>query len=627
MNAPVAQRSRDARLQYARVLVELGELDDAEIEIADALDETPDDLDLLNLLSKVKHMKGELSQAIACWAQLHARSPHNELTLMRLGALMQMAKDPARAAGEYVALQPELVRRPAAHVEIEAAFALLLQRRVEDAKARCDRVAAKNHGRDREAYKLAIMAKAWIAELTGDFETACRVLEQLGTERGFETDTDCVLSLARLYERIGTQERLEKAVHVFRFLDRSFEKMSAQSRLASLHRKLGEELLAREYEQRFTESFMRRMHRVSRRGVAEVAATRFLPIEKLRAVHTVTYSDEPEPGPRAAAIERAMAGDVVVARASFEKLGTLLDRKYVANLAALAGDAPEAARLYASALVEDGPDLRVLEWLLGPGLDAHPTVRAWLASGAQRDVREAVEAALRAHPQRASLWREVAALERIVGNGAQAARCLERAAALEDAARRDANAIGRVLAAAVYRFVGKGKGIIHRSGSSPAGRAGSRRVAARRRHPRQRHDRHASGVAQRLLRRPRVRALALPASHGGRARLRLLVQGHEGGRAVGRPIGGAAERARVPLGLLAAPCAAGHGVQRCRHRRRARRARGAPRRRDRVQGEGRLQPEPAHDCPAARQPRRRREQPAGAAGRVERARSLCREPQ
>src|SRR5579885_1203299 len=94
----------ESRLPYARVLVELGELDEAEREIAEALDDDPGDLTALNLFAKIKHMKGELSQAIACWAQLHARSPHNEITLMCLSALLQIAKDPARGAGEYVAL-------------------------------------------------------------------------------------------------------------------------------------------------------------------------------------------------------------------------------------------------------------------------------------------------------------------------------------------------------------------------------------------------------------------------------------------------------------------------------------------------------------------------------------------
>ena len=456
----------EPRLEYARVLVELGELDEAEREIAEVLDDEPDDLTGLNLLSKIKHMKGELSQAIACWAQLHARSPHNERALMGLSALLQMAKDPARGAGEYVALgQFPGARRPAAHVELESAFALLLAGRPDDARATCDRVAAKYKNRDRDAYKLGVLAKAWIAELTGDFELACRVLEALGTDRGFETDADRALALARIYERIGTRERLEKAVHVFRYLDRSFEKMSAQSHLTSLYRKLGQEAEAREYEQRFTESFQRRMHRVSLADVSEVGARRFLPIEQLRTIRTVRFSEEPaaEPTPRALAIARAIDGDATEARAGFERGGEPLDRRYLANLAALAGDAPGAARLFVETLPGGEEDLRALHWLLAmTDPEALAVARTYfLRPDVFGATVAAFEAALRITPLRASLWRDLGVLRTFSDDTIGATRCLERAAALEEAARRDARSIGRVLAAAVYHFVGKAKGLIH----------------------------------------------------------------------------------------------------------------------------------------------------------------------
>ena len=156
---PADKTAQSARLQYARVLVEIGDLEEAEVEIAEALDGAPDDLDALNLLSKIKHMKGELSQAIACWAQLHARSPHNELTRMRLGVLLQMAKDPARAAGEYVALgQADSGRIPAVNAEIEAALGLLVQRRADEARGTCDRIAAKYH---RAAIARPTSSRSW----------------------------------------------------------------------------------------------------------------------------------------------------------------------------------------------------------------------------------------------------------------------------------------------------------------------------------------------------------------------------------------------------------------------------------------------------------------------------------
>jgi tetratricopeptide (TPR) repeat protein len=467
MESERVRPASEQRLQYARVLVELGELDEAEGEVAEALDDDPNDLTLLNLLSKIKHMKGELSQAIACWAQLHASSPHNEIAIMCLNALLHMAKDPARGAGEYVALgQLNPGRRPAAHMELESALALLIAGRPEEARVTCERIAAKYKNRDRDAYKLAVMADAWIAELTGDFELACRVLETLGKDRGFETDVDRALSLARIYERIGTRERLEKAVHVFRYLDRSFEKVSALSHLASLYRKLGNEPQAREYERRFTESFERRMHRVSLAEVAKVASEHFIPIERLRAIRTVTYADEPPPSSapeRAKAIARAIKGDLAGAREGFESSGDALDNRYLADLAAMEGDAKEAARLFILSEHEGGEDARTIGWLLGtlePRTDL--ALRAHLL---RPDVFErtvaSVESALRISPRRASSWRSMGILRRLASDEDAATVCFERALALEEAAQRDASAIGRVLAAAVYHFVGKAKGLIH----------------------------------------------------------------------------------------------------------------------------------------------------------------------
>src|SRR5688572_7567545 len=90
-------------LLHAKVLVEVGELYDAEAEVAEVLDRRPDDLNVLSLFAKIKHMRGQLSEAVACWAQLHARTPHNEAALLRLGSMLELAKDPERGAGEFLA--------------------------------------------------------------------------------------------------------------------------------------------------------------------------------------------------------------------------------------------------------------------------------------------------------------------------------------------------------------------------------------------------------------------------------------------------------------------------------------------------------------------------------------------
>src|SRR5882724_4111936 len=138
--------SRDAggtRLRYAKVLVALGELAEAEDEVAARLEEAPEDLTALNLFAKIKHIKGELSEAVACWAQLHARSQHNELTMMRLAVLLELARDPERHAGNYLALGHfPLAHSPTAPLELEEAFRHLLARRPHEAKATCDSLAA-----------------------------------------------------------------------------------------------------------------------------------------------------------------------------------------------------------------------------------------------------------------------------------------------------------------------------------------------------------------------------------------------------------------------------------------------------------------------------------------------------
>src|SRR5215467_3162886 len=169
--------SADDRIPYARVLVEIGELYDAEFEVARVLEERPDDLVALDLLAKIKHMRGELSAAIACWAQVHAKSPSNLTAHVRLNSMLQLAQESERGPGQFLVLGPfQLWRKPAAHLELEEMFRLFLARRPEEARQRCDELAKKYRGKDQDLYKLAVLANAWVAELTGDFEEARSVL-------------------------------------------------------------------------------------------------------------------------------------------------------------------------------------------------------------------------------------------------------------------------------------------------------------------------------------------------------------------------------------------------------------------------------------------------------------------
>ena len=84
--------SNDPRIRYAEVLVELGQLNRAELEIAEVLERSPEHLDALSLLAKIKHMRGELSLAIACGAQLQAkRAASVESARMHLESMLRLA--------------------------------------------------------------------------------------------------------------------------------------------------------------------------------------------------------------------------------------------------------------------------------------------------------------------------------------------------------------------------------------------------------------------------------------------------------------------------------------------------------------------------------------------------------
>jgi hypothetical protein len=86
--------------------------------------------------------------------------------------------------------------------------------------------------------------------------------------------------------------------------------------------------------------------------------------------------------------------------------------------------------------------------------DAQVTARA----------RDALDAKMRLSPLRAKLWRHMGWLIGLTTTGGETdeqSRYLARADVLEEAQERDAQPIGRVLAAGVYHFVGKSKGLIH----------------------------------------------------------------------------------------------------------------------------------------------------------------------
>src|SRR5262245_11424867 len=337
----------DERILRTKLLVEIGELYDAELPLADVLEERPDDPTALDLLAKIKHIRGELTEALALWARVHDRSPRDDTGLVRLSSLLQMARDTERGASEFLALGHfQLWRKPAAHLELEDVFRLFLTRKPRDAQERCDQLAQKYRGKDADLYKLSVLAKAWIAELSGELDEARTILEDLGRERGFETDGDRILALARIYEQMGTPDLLEKAVHIYEHFDRSHEQVSVLGHLAALHERLGRAEEASQHARRFEDLFRKRMHRPTLAEAVHVAARLYFPLQKLAAARFADTDSTTTVEDRGGALALALAGNGEAAREFFASGTDTLDVKYLADLADLEGKQEEATALY-----------------------------------------------------------------------------------------------------------------------------------------------------------------------------------------------------------------------------------------------------------------------------------------
>jgi tetratricopeptide (TPR) repeat protein len=454
------------RLIHARVLCELGDIYDAEREVAAVLEEHPESLDALNLFAKIKHIRGELSQAILCWAQIYTLSKTIGSAQLTLKSIMQLALDPERGAGEFLALgQYQLAKKPTAHLELEEAFGLYLARKPKEARARCEEIAARHRGREREVFKLAVLASAWFAELSGDLDGASSTLEWLGEERSFATDVDRVQALARVYEKMGTPKKLEAAIHIYRYLHAQFDTLTPKSQLATLHRRLGHHQLAEEYEREYEAAFRRRMNRPTLEEVVRFAGARYLPIPRLLEIRFPEQSiDTNLMSRRELALADALRGDRIGARVGFGEGRDLLDEKYLTDLTLLAGDVESAIDLYLGILRRDPTDLAILSWLL----DLHratpsPAVAAYFhQKAALLGAKDVLERAIERAPTRPSLWHRLASLLSLHTDFSEEAFAAGRRADAHEAAHvRTVRPLGRVLAPAIYQFMGKQKGLIH----------------------------------------------------------------------------------------------------------------------------------------------------------------------
>lgn len=457
------------RLRYAKVLVEMRDLHRAELEVAAILEEAPEQLDALSLFTKIKHMRGQLSLAVACFAQIQSRrAAWGEQGRMHLESMLHMAQDPVHGAGEFLAMgQFQLVKKPTAYLELEEAFRQFVNRRPTEAGAICRRVAARYKERDVEVYKLAVLAEAWIQELTGQLQQACETLERLGLERGFETDLDRLTTLVTVYEKIGTRSSLGAAVNICRYLLEGADGAFVLGRLAMLHQRLGESEAAAEYEQRHLAAYRRAMHRVSFDDLLAVASRRFLPIERLRQIRVPDVESPPDASRRELAIANAIRGDVAEARRGFSTAPEVLDLKYLANLEAVGnGDAhaDRAVEGYAKVLRADPADLNVIAWLLErqATTPSEPIAAVFREPAVLAEALQALERAVHDDPVDHRLWRQLSVLFGLMNRGAdQQRQFADRAAALERRARERREAIGRVQSAATYRFAGVVRGLIH----------------------------------------------------------------------------------------------------------------------------------------------------------------------
>ncbi len=462
-------------LVVGRVLLEAGFVDEAADVTTKALSAEPNSLAAVNLLAKIRHVQGRLTDTIRLWIQLQAMAPNKEGALAHLGILHRISRDDD-AGGAFMAVGDEVyARKYEGQVELERAFARFGDRDFAGAIAQCESLASKT--REGAIYKLAILQKAWIQDRTGDVEGAHATLHALGRERGFETDLDRLGFLAKLCERIGTPASLHQAVHIYEHLSARHGKLTALPRLAQLNAALGELELAARYTAEYERRFARRMQKPSPAETLRAIAMHYVPLDRvviekasdedrddmfleLRLAHTLAGRR------RRRALLAYLDGDRaraerILTRLCRTRLATFRDFAYLADLYAMRGDAAACA-FYAEALRRGGATHVPLwdRFFDATKELARPQARRMLLPDDVDFAHRTLLGAARAHRADPRRWYHLAAFERMRGDVEAAEKREEKARELARVVSDGARP-GRVLAAAVYNLAGKRKGLVH----------------------------------------------------------------------------------------------------------------------------------------------------------------------
>ena len=465
------------RLIVSRALLEAGFIDDAETNARAAIELEPNSLAALNLLAKIHHTQGKLSAMIELWRAIQARSPLREDALAYLGFLHRMSQDESFAGAALVAVGDGVyARKHESQLEIEKAFAKFRERNFEAAIAQCERFAAASKNSP-AIYKLAVLQKAWIQERTDDLAGAQQTLQQLGRERGFETDLDRLGFLARVCERLGTSDSTEQALHIYEHLNLRHGKLSALPRLAALNAQRGDQAKARAYAAEYERRFTKRMQKPSAAELLRALALRYIPLGRVsRGPLTAEDIQDCElelqlakhggARRRRRALLAFLRDDVAKAERLFARLtqsrwAVARDHAYLGDLRNLTGAAPPDA-CYAKALTGGMLD-EPMVWRSALATRNRKPLEGAIASMTEQERTRAhaclLAAARRDHANTAS-WRDLAELETLLARNDEARQHQRKAEQLTQV-HAEARPLGRVLVAAVYSLNGKPKGVIH----------------------------------------------------------------------------------------------------------------------------------------------------------------------